>query len=149
LTRTSKILLVIIIHSFRMSHHMFPDCVGEVDVVAGAENIKRLLKLPYSLISCISMIVHRIGNTLLINEFDIHKYLLRQEDTNWKWLRQILFDNILYSFNEKKSNIFLTNSPTVESSSATQTTSNLLSKFLCPSGLPPVRIWSVKSCLRC
>jgi hypothetical protein len=112
---------------------MFPDCVGEVDVVAGAENIKRLLKLPYSTKSCISMIVHRIGNTLLIDEFDIHKYLLRQEDTNWKWLRKFLFDNILNSLNEKERNIFLTNSPTAESSGATQTTSNLLSKFLCMS----------------
>lgn len=27
---------------------MFPDCVGEVDVVSDAENIKKLLKLPYS-----------------------------------------------------------------------------------------------------
>lgn len=27
--------------------HMFPDCVGEVDVVSGAECIKNLLKLPY------------------------------------------------------------------------------------------------------
>lgn len=28
--------------------HMFPDCVGEVDVVSDAENIKNLLKIPYS-----------------------------------------------------------------------------------------------------
>lgn len=27
--------------------HMFPDCIGEVDVVSDAENIKRLLKIPY------------------------------------------------------------------------------------------------------
>jgi len=27
---------------------MFPDCVGEVDVVSDAENIKKLLKIPYS-----------------------------------------------------------------------------------------------------
>lgn len=33
--------------SFRMAH-MFPDCVGEVDVVSDAENIKKLLKIPYS-----------------------------------------------------------------------------------------------------
>ena len=30
--------------SFRMAN-MFPDCVGEVDVVCDAENIKRLLKV--------------------------------------------------------------------------------------------------------
>lgn len=35
------------IFSFRMAH-MFPDCVGEVDVVSDAENIKKLLKIPYS-----------------------------------------------------------------------------------------------------
>lgn len=28
--------------------HTFPDCVGEVDVVSDAENIKKLLKIPYS-----------------------------------------------------------------------------------------------------
>jgi hypothetical protein len=27
---------------------MFLDCVGEVDVVSDAENIKKLLKIPYS-----------------------------------------------------------------------------------------------------
>lgn len=27
---------------------MFPDCVGEVDVISDAENIKKLLELPYS-----------------------------------------------------------------------------------------------------
>lgn len=27
--------------------HMFPDCVGEVDVISDAECIKKLLKLPY------------------------------------------------------------------------------------------------------
>lgn len=32
--------------SFRMAH-MFPDCVGEVDVISDAECIKKLLKLPY------------------------------------------------------------------------------------------------------
>ncbi|KAI4459895.1 erythroid differentiation-related factor 1 [Holotrichia oblita] len=32
--------------SFRMAH-MFPDCVGEVDVVSDSENIKKLLKIPY------------------------------------------------------------------------------------------------------
>ena len=33
--------------SFRLAH-MFPDCVGQVDVVSDAENIKKLLKIPYS-----------------------------------------------------------------------------------------------------
>lgn len=34
-------------YSFQMAH-MFPDSVGEVDVVSDAENIKKLLKIPYS-----------------------------------------------------------------------------------------------------
>lgn len=33
--------------SLRMAD-MFPDCVGEVDVISDAENVKKLLKLPYS-----------------------------------------------------------------------------------------------------
>lgn len=33
--------------SFRLAH-MFPDCVGQVDIVSDAENIKKLLKIPYS-----------------------------------------------------------------------------------------------------
>lgn len=74
--------------------HMFPECIGEVDVVADAENIKHLLKLPYSSKEAISMLVHRIGNTLLIDDFDIHKYLLRQSDDDWKWLRAFICANI-------------------------------------------------------
>lgn len=38
---------VIFVFSFRMAD-MFPDCVGDVDVISDAENIKKLLKLPYS-----------------------------------------------------------------------------------------------------
>ena len=63
--------------SFRMGH-MFPDCIGEVDVVSSAENIKRLLKMPYTFQSPISLMVHRVGNTILIDDFDIQKYLRRQ-----------------------------------------------------------------------
>lgn len=105
--------------------HLFPDCVGEVDVVANAENIKRLLKLPYSPNSSISMMVHRIENTILIDEFDIHKYLLRQTDDNWPWLRSFIYENIMSSLGEFDHNFFLQNN-NVE---ATQQRS-LLSKFL-------------------
>ena len=45
---TDCVIFVSLAHfSFRMAH-MFPDCVGEVDVVSDAENIKKLLKIPYS-----------------------------------------------------------------------------------------------------
>lgn len=40
------------------------------------QNIKRLLKIPYSK-SQVSMMVHRIGKTLLLDEFDIHQHLLQ------------------------------------------------------------------------
>lgn len=46
--------------SFQMAH-MFPDCIGEVDVVSDAENIKRLLKIPYSnrsVILCLLIIIY-------------------------------------------------------------------------------------------
>ncbi|KAL9697588.1 hypothetical protein quinque_001029 [Culex quinquefasciatus] len=93
--------------SFRMAN-MFPDIIGcGVDVVSDAENIKRLLKLPYSRKSVISMIVHRVENTLLIDEFDVAKYLLRQEETEWHWLRSFIYDNILNSLSESEKKLFI------------------------------------------
>lgn len=44
--------------------HMFPDCIGEVDVVSDAENIKCLLKIPYSNKSVISLF-YSINNLVL------------------------------------------------------------------------------------
>lgn len=111
--------------SFRMAH-LFPDCVGEVDVVANAENIKRLLKLPYTTNSSISMMVHRIGNTLLIDEFDVHKYLLQQEKGDWQWLRSFIYETILSRLSDPERNLFVKSTARAE---ATQQRS-LLSKFL-------------------
>ncbi|XP_036343798.1 erythroid differentiation-related factor 1-like isoform X1 [Rhagoletis pomonella] len=104
--------------------HMFPDCVGEVDVVTDAENIKRLLKLPYTSKSAVSMIVHKVGNTLLLDEFDIQKYLLRKADDDWKWLRTFILEHIL-AYGEKDHSFCLKD----KSREALQT-KNLLSKFL-------------------
>uniref|UniRef100_A0A182NQJ1 Erythroid differentiation-related factor 1 n=1 Tax=Anopheles dirus TaxID=7168 RepID=A0A182NQJ1_9DIPT len=92
--------------SFRMAN-MFPDCVGGVDVVSDAENIKRLLKLPYSRKSVISMIVHRIENTLLIDEFDVAKYLLQQEEAEWQWLRSFIYENIIKSLSDNERKLYL------------------------------------------
>uniref|UniRef100_A0A2M4CZA1 Erythroid differentiation-related factor 1 n=1 Tax=Anopheles darlingi TaxID=43151 RepID=A0A2M4CZA1_ANODA len=92
--------------SFRMAN-MFPDCVGGVDVVSDAENIKRLLKLPYSSKSVISMIVHRIENTLLIDEFDVAKYLLQQEESEWQWLRSFIVENIIKSLSDTERKLLL------------------------------------------
>ncbi len=41
------------------------------------------------------MMVHRVGNTLLIDEFDIHKHLLRKQEDDWKWLRKFYYDTIV------------------------------------------------------
>lgn len=102
--------------------HLFPDCVsGQVDVVTNAENIKRLLKLPYAPKSSISMMVHRVENTLLIDEFDIHKYLLQQVNDDWQWLRQFIYENIMSSMNEPERNLSIANKSRERS---------LLSKFL-------------------
>ena len=48
----------------------------DIDVVADAEAIKTLLKLPY-LSEPISMIVHRVGNTVLIDDFDLERLFCR------------------------------------------------------------------------
>jgi len=90
--------------SFRMAH-MFPDCVGEVDVVSDAENIKKLLKLPYNH-DVISMMVHRIENTLLLDDFDIHKYLLRQAESDWEWLKKFFYEHIFQSLGDKEKRLF-------------------------------------------
>lgn len=80
----------------------FPDYVGEVDVVSDAENIKKLLKIPFSN-SHISMMVHRIGKTLLLDEFDIHSQLLRASKKEWQWLKKFYYDHLNeLQENEKK-----------------------------------------------
>lgn len=106
--------------------HLFPDCVGEVDVVANAENIKQLLKLPYEPNTPISMMVHRIGSTLLIDEFDVQKYLLQQEDDEWKWLRSFIFETILSRLSDPERKTFVKTSPRPEGTHQR----SLLSKFL-------------------
>lgn len=94
--------------SFRMAH-MFPDCLGEIDVVSSAENIKKLLKLPYSAKSGISLMIHRIENTLLIDDFDIHKYLMRQADDEWQWLKSFMCEHILGGLGDTERRLFLKN----------------------------------------
>ncbi|KAL1490907.1 hypothetical protein ABEB36_011582 [Hypothenemus hampei] len=93
--------------SFRMAH-MFPDCVGEVDVVSDAENIKNLLKIPYSK-SHISMMVHRVENTLLLDDFDIYKHLLKTSETEWEWLKKFFFENIDRESYEEDKHVYVKN----------------------------------------
>ncbi|XP_061601492.1 erythroid differentiation-related factor 1 [Cololabis saira] len=67
----------------------FIDCIGDdVDVVSDSENIKKLLKIPYSK-SHVSMAVHRVGRTLLVDELDIQELFRRSSQTgDWTWLKE-------------------------------------------------------------
>jgi len=64
------------------------------------QNIKKLLKIAYSR-SNVSMMVHRVGNTLMLDEFDIHRYLLRQQDDDWKWLRKFFYETVLRNMKQR------------------------------------------------
>lgn len=88
--------------------HMFPDCVGEVDIVSDAENIKNLLKLPYSK-GHISMMVHRVENTLLLDDFDIYRHLLRTAETDWEWLRKFFYEHVNDKTYEEDKNLYIKN----------------------------------------
>ena len=96
-----------------------------VNVITAANNIKRLLTLALANDSGLSMVVHPVGQSLLIDNFDIHKWLLdpSQSKPKWKWLRNFFFDKVLQGELHKaiirKSH---TNDALVER--------NLMSKFL-------------------
>lgn len=98
------------------------DLTGEVDVITNAQNIKKLLKIPFSR-SHISMMVHRIGKSLLLDEFDIHKHLLRQQQDDWKWLREFYYDCVARDMQMKCV-------PRKDKSRHKQQTRNMYSKFL-------------------
>ncbi|XP_078079533.1 erythroid differentiation-related factor 1 isoform X1 [Mustelus asterias] len=75
--------------SFGMAYD-FIDCIGnDVDVVSDSENIKKLLKIPYSK-SHVSMGVHRVGRTLLLDELDIQELFMTSSQTgDWNWLKEL------------------------------------------------------------
>ncbi|XP_053306912.1 erythroid differentiation-related factor 1 isoform X1 [Spea bombifrons] len=74
--------------SFGMAYDFIESVGKEVDVVADSENIKKLLKIPYSK-SHVSMAVHRIGRTLLLDELDIQELFMRSSQTgDWTWLKE-------------------------------------------------------------
>lgn len=85
--------------------HMFPDCLtADIDLIANSDIIKQILKLPYAPKSTISMMVHRIGNTLLIDDFDLQRFLMQQEDCNWQWLRSFICNQIFSRINDPDRN---------------------------------------------
>jgi len=41
--------------------------------------------------------VHRIDKTLLLDEFDVQKYLLVETNNEWDWLKKFFYNNIVGS----------------------------------------------------
>lgn len=100
--------------------------LGDVDVISDSENIKNLLKVPYSDNNVLSYFVHRIGNTLLIDDFDLHKYFFWKSAEDWKWLRSFIYENIFRNLKEKDGRPI----PISHKSREFLEQKNLLSKFL-------------------
>ncbi|XP_060027078.1 erythroid differentiation-related factor 1 isoform X2 [Erinaceus europaeus] len=74
--------------SFGMAYDFIDSVGNDVDVVSDSENIKKLLKIPYSK-SHVSMAVHRVGRTLLLDELDIQELFMRSSQTgDWTWLKE-------------------------------------------------------------
>ncbi|XP_066536733.1 erythroid differentiation-related factor 1 [Hoplias malabaricus] len=75
--------------SFGMAYDFIDSIGNDVDVVSDSENIKKLLKIPYSK-SHVSMAVHRVGRTLLLDELDIQELFMRSSQTgDWTWLKDL------------------------------------------------------------
>jgi hypothetical protein len=110
--------------AFDFYDELFSD---EIDVIASSEVIKKLLMIAYNDQSVLSYFVHRVGNTLLIDEFNLHRYLLwKSEDEEWKWLRKFICDHVINSTLKEKSSIPIEHKKTKEFLER----KNLLSKFL-------------------
>ncbi|XP_072028508.1 erythroid differentiation-related factor 1-like [Amphiura filiformis] len=75
--------------SFNMAGTL-PRTVGEVDVISASENIKKLLKIPFSKAQ-VSMAVHRIGKTLLLDELDLYQHLRTASQSEKNWLKDVIF----------------------------------------------------------
>ncbi|XP_018605126.1 erythroid differentiation-related factor 1 isoform X3 [Scleropages formosus] len=74
--------------SFGMAYDFIDSIGNDVDVVSDSENIKKLLKIPYSK-SHVSMAVHRVGRTLLLDDLDIQELFMRSSQTgDWTWLKE-------------------------------------------------------------
>ena len=69
----------------------YPEVLAEIDVVSASKHIKKLLKTPFNTNSSYSMSVHRIKNSLFINELDIPSFVkLNQfEKGDLSWLYEL------------------------------------------------------------
>jgi len=45
----------------------------------------------------VSIIVHRIENTLLLDELDVEKHLINVTNEKWNWLRKYFYNKIVKS----------------------------------------------------
>ncbi|XP_030836589.1 erythroid differentiation-related factor 1 isoform X2 [Strongylocentrotus purpuratus] len=97
------------------------DIMDDVDVISASENIKKLLKIPFSN-DQVSLAVHRIGKTLLLDKLDLYKHLRDASQSEQKWLKDV-FMRLVQNDGENK---FQSQHKTSEN----RQTSNLLSKFL-------------------
>lgn len=71
--------------------HQYPDFVGEVDVISSADDIKKLLKIPFSTKE-LSLTVNRVGKSLLLNEIDIPALLksyCNRNGEDLQWLHKL------------------------------------------------------------
>lgn len=48
------------------------------------------------------MMVHRVENTLLLDDFDVYDYLMKSE---WSWLKDFFYENIVKTMSEQVHNI--------------------------------------------
>ena len=69
----------------------YPELLADVDVVSASKHIKKLLKTPFNMNSTYSMSVHRIKNSLFINDLDIPSFIkLNQYDKgDLSWLYKL------------------------------------------------------------
>lgn len=72
--------------------------------------------------------VHRVENTLLLDDFDIYRYLMKSE---WSWMKKFFYDNVVKSLRSKDKVMYIKN----KSRFALQQKS-LVSKFLYHSLVP-------------
>ncbi|CAL8069797.1 unnamed protein product [Calicophoron daubneyi] len=65
--------------------------LASIDVISGIRSLKSIAKIPLGNTNRTSIMVHRIGNTWLLDEFDVDSFLLGGEHSSgWIWLRKFL-----------------------------------------------------------
>ncbi|XP_028414584.1 erythroid differentiation-related factor 1-like [Dendronephthya gigantea] len=119
--------------SFNMAHS-FLENIDDVDVISDAENIKKLLKMPFSK-NGISLSVNKVGKTLLLDEFDVQNVLSqaaqKEKLEDMQWLQDVFSEEA----NMEKNQTSLRRKKNPRDSRER----NMMSKFLCYSS-PDVNI---------